>query len=130
MHEEPAAPMTLPPPLPEEEQLSTIFEELPSSVNFMEVDAPPSPPRVYHLVTGTLLHSCSLVMHSPSPEASPSYCGNKLQQHEKKKKKKVKGKGKAVALSPEPSSPLSLLPLLTLPFPLLMRSHLLLPKRT
>ncbi|PBK94911.1 hypothetical protein ARMGADRAFT_1078783 [Armillaria gallica] len=103
MCKEPAAPMMPPSPLPEEEQPSTIVEELPPPGNSIDVDALPSPPRVYHLVTGTPLHSRSLVVHSPSPEASPSNRGNEIQQHEKRKKKKAKGKGKAVVLSPEPS---------------------------
>ncbi|PBK79663.1 hypothetical protein ARMGADRAFT_1092928 [Armillaria gallica] len=107
VHEEPAAPMTLPPPLPEEERPSTVVEELPPPGDSMDVDALPSPPRVYHPVTGTPLHSCSLVMHSPSPEALPSNCGNEVQQREKRKKKKAKGKGKAVVLSPEPSPPVA-----------------------
>ncbi|PBK87893.1 hypothetical protein ARMGADRAFT_1085228 [Armillaria gallica] len=102
---EPAAPMTLPPSLPEEEQLSTIVEELPHPGDFMDVDVLPSPPRVYHLVTGTLLHSCSLVVCSSSPEASPSNHGNEIQQCKKRKKKKAKGKGKAVVLSPVLSPP-------------------------
>ncbi|PBK92333.1 hypothetical protein ARMGADRAFT_1081118 [Armillaria gallica] len=105
--EEPAAPTMLPPPLPEEAQPSTIIEELPPPGDSMDVDALPSPPRVYHLVTGTLLHSRSLVVHSPSPEASPSNCGDKIQQCEKWKKKKAKGKGKAVVLSPKPSPPVA-----------------------
>ncbi|PBL04602.1 hypothetical protein ARMGADRAFT_1071039 [Armillaria gallica] len=88
VREEPAAPITPPPPLPEEEQSSTIVEELSPSVKFMDVDAPPSPPRVYHLVTDISFQLC-----------------NKIQQCEKRKKKKVKGKGKAVALNPEPSPP-------------------------
>ncbi|PBK94563.1 hypothetical protein ARMGADRAFT_1028978 [Armillaria gallica] len=103
--EAPPTPMTLPPPLPEEDQVSAFMEELPPPTNFMDVDAPPSPPRVYHLVTGTPLPSCSLVMHLPLPEASPSPCGDGIQQHERRKKKKVKGKGKAVAHSPKPSPP-------------------------
>ncbi|PBK82080.1 hypothetical protein ARMGADRAFT_1038859 [Armillaria gallica] len=105
VHEEPTAPMTPPPPLPEEEQPSTIVEELPSPGNFMDVDAPPSPPRIYHLVTSTPLHSGSLVVHSPSPKVLPSNCGDEIQQCKKRKKKKAKGKGKAVVLSPEPSPP-------------------------
>ncbi|PBK98299.1 hypothetical protein ARMGADRAFT_1075163 [Armillaria gallica] len=107
VHEEPAAPTTLPPPLPEEEQPSTVIEELPPPGDSMDVDVPPSLPRVYHLVTGTLLHSRSLVVHSPSPAASPSTHGDKVQQCEKQKKKKAKGKGKAVVLSPEPSPPVT-----------------------
>ncbi|PBL01514.1 hypothetical protein ARMGADRAFT_1073797 [Armillaria gallica] len=65
IREEPATPMMLPPPLPEEEQSSAIVKELSPSVNFMDVDAPPSPPRVNHSVTGAPLHSHSLVMHLP-----------------------------------------------------------------
>ncbi|PBK99299.1 hypothetical protein ARMGADRAFT_1074178 [Armillaria gallica] len=107
VRKEPAAPMTLPPPLPEEEQPSTIIEKLPPPGDSMDVDALPSPPRVYHLVTSTPLHSRSLVVHSSSPEASPSNHGNKIQQHEKWKKKKAKGKSKAVVLSPEPSPPVA-----------------------
>ncbi|PBK84297.1 hypothetical protein ARMGADRAFT_1088537 [Armillaria gallica] len=105
MCEEPAAPMMLPPPLPEEEQPSTIVEKLPPPGDSMDVDTLPSPPRVYHLVTSTLLHSCSLVVRSPSPEVLPSNHGDKIQQCKKRKKKKAKGKGKAVVLSPEPSPP-------------------------
>lgn len=103
--------MMLPLPLPEEEQSSAIVEELSSSVNFMNMDAPPSPPRVYHLVTGALLHSCSLVMHSPLPEASPpvskpmetsaSAGGSKGQL--KGKQTKNKGKGKVTASNPPPT---------------------------
>ncbi|PBK97948.1 hypothetical protein ARMGADRAFT_1027331 [Armillaria gallica] len=107
VHKAPAAPTTPPPPLPEEEQPSTIVEELPPPGDSMDVDAPPSPPRVYHLVTDTLLHSRSLVVCSPSPEASPSNCGDKIQQRKKQKKKKAKGKGKAVVLSPKPSPPVT-----------------------
>ncbi|PBK95932.1 hypothetical protein ARMGADRAFT_1028180 [Armillaria gallica] len=104
------------PPLPpvsgqggfaEEEWPSTIVEELPPPGDSIDVDVVPSPPRVYHLVTGTPLHSCSLVVCSPSPKASPSNHGDEIQQREKQKKKKAKGKGKAVVLSPEPSPPVT-----------------------
>lgn len=105
VREEPVAPTTLPPPLPEEAHPSTIVEELPPPGDSMAVDAPPSPSRVYHPVTGTPLPSRSLIMHSPSPVALPSTRGDEVQQREKRKKKKSKGKGRAVVLSPEPSPP-------------------------
>ncbi len=101
-------PATLPPPLPEEDQLSAFIDELPPPADFMDVDVPPSPPRVYHPVTGVPLHSDSLVVCSPSPEASPSVSKPAeasasvagIDVPSKEKKTKSKGKGKVAAPDP------------------------------
>ncbi len=101
-------PATLPPPLPEEDQMSAFIKELPPPTDFMDVDALPSPPRVYHPVTGAPLHSCSLVMHLPSPEASPSVSkpmeasasADGVEVPLKEKKTKNKGKGKVAVPNP------------------------------
>ncbi|KAK0435982.1 hypothetical protein EV421DRAFT_1908267 [Armillaria borealis] len=115
VREEAPAPTTPPPPLPVEEQLSIIVEQSPPPVDLMDVNAPPSPPRAYHPMTGAPLHSCSLVVMSPAPDEpsppspvpshAPSKCGNQGQA--KGKKGKDKGKGKATAAGPAPAhSPL------------------------
>ncbi|SJL18908.1 uncharacterized protein ARMOST_22510 [Armillaria ostoyae] len=109
--EEAPAPMTPPPSLPVEEQLSIVVEQSPPPVDLMDVDAPPSPPRAYHPMTGAPLHSRSLVVMSPAPDepsllpasskAPPPKRGN--QGKSKGAKGKAKGKGKAEpARSPTP----------------------------
>ncbi|SJL10256.1 uncharacterized protein ARMOST_13640 [Armillaria ostoyae] len=121
VHEEAPALTTPPPPLPVEEQPSTAVEEFPPPVEPMDVDEPPSPPRVYHPVTGVPLHSRSLVITSlapdvlspsaPEPSKAPSMRGS--QGRPKGKKSKNKGKGKATAPVPEPArspSPVVVLP--------------------
>ncbi len=88
--------------------MSAFIEELPPPTDFMDVDVPLSPPRVYHPVTGTPLCSGSLVVHSPSPEASPpvskpaeaSASADGIKVPPKKKKTKNKGKGKVTAPDP------------------------------
>ncbi|PBK66591.1 hypothetical protein ARMSODRAFT_977492 [Armillaria solidipes] len=105
--EEPPSPTTLPPPLPVEEQVTTI-EELPP-VNLMNVDKPPSLPQAYHPMTGAPLHSCSLVV---------------IQS--KGKKGKDKGKSKATAPAPEPARSLS--PVIVPPVSAI-REELSLPKK-
>ncbi|SJL18611.1 uncharacterized protein ARMOST_22208 [Armillaria ostoyae] len=109
--EDAPAPTTPPPPLPVEEQLSTVVEELPPPVDPMEIDEPPSPPRAYHPMTGAPLHSRSLVVMSPAPDEpsppapepskAPSKCDN--QGKPKGKKGKDKGKSKFVVPVPEPA---------------------------
>ncbi|KAK0429658.1 hypothetical protein EV421DRAFT_1914271 [Armillaria borealis] len=97
MREEAPAPMTWPPPLPVEELLSTVIEEL------------PSPPQAYHPMTGAPLHSRSLVVLSSAPDApvpepskAPSpKCGG--QSNLKGAKSKAKGKSKAIVPIPEPA---------------------------
>ncbi|SJL19089.1 uncharacterized protein ARMOST_22697 [Armillaria ostoyae] len=121
VREEAPAPTTPPPPLPVEEQLSTAVEEFPPPVEPMDVDEPPSPPWVYHPMTGVPLHSHSLVIMSlapdvpsppaPEPSKAPSTRGN--QGRPKGKKSKNKGKGKATAPVPEPAR--SPLPVVVLP---------------
>ncbi|KAK0456973.1 hypothetical protein EV421DRAFT_1896189 [Armillaria borealis] len=121
IRKEAPAPTTPPPPLPVKEQPSTAVEEFPPPVEPMDVDEPPLPPRVYHLVTGVPLHSRSLVITSPAPDAlspsapepskAPSTRSN--QGRPKGKKSKNKGKGKATAPVPEPArspSPVVVLP--------------------
>ncbi|KAK0435984.1 hypothetical protein EV421DRAFT_1739849 [Armillaria borealis] len=122
--EDAPAPMTPPPPLPVEEQLSAVIEELPPPVEPMDIDKPPSPPRAYHPMTRAPLHSHSLVIMSlapdkPSPSApKPSHVsamhGNQGQS--KGKKGKDKGKGKAAAPAPVPThspSPVVVPPIFT-----------------
>ncbi len=104
-------PVTLPPPLPEEDQVSAFVEELSPPTNFMDVDAPPSPPRVYHPVTGAPLPSRSLVTCLPLPEASlhvtksmeTSASADGIEVQPKEKKTKNKGKGKVAAPDPVPA---------------------------
>ncbi|SJK98946.1 uncharacterized protein ARMOST_02224 [Armillaria ostoyae] len=119
VHEEAPAPTTPPPPLPVEERLSIVVEQSPPPVDLMDVDAPPSPPRAYHPMTGAPLHSRSLVVMSlapdepsppvPAPSQAPSKHGNHGQS--KGKKGKDKGKGKATAPAPARSpSPVADLP--------------------
>ncbi|SJL07107.1 uncharacterized protein ARMOST_10450 [Armillaria ostoyae] len=111
MHEEAPAPMMPPPPLPVEEPLSIVVEELPPPAEPMEVDEPPSLPRAYHPMTGAPLYSCSLVITSPAldepspPTLEPSQAPSKRsnQGKPKGKKGKDKGKGKAPAPIPEPA---------------------------
>ncbi|PBK63417.1 hypothetical protein ARMSODRAFT_980062 [Armillaria solidipes] len=109
--EDAPAPTMLPPPLPVEEQLSTVVEELPPPVEPMEIDEPPSLPRAYHPMTGAPLHSRSLVVMSPAPDEpsppapepskAPSKCDN--QGKPKGKKGKDKGKNKFIVPVPEPA---------------------------
>ncbi len=102
-------PTTLPPPLPEEDQLSAFIEELPSPTDFMDVDARLSPPRVYHPVSGIPLPPRSLVVHSPLPEAflsvpkptEASASADGIEVLPKEKKTKNKGKGKVTAPDPD-----------------------------
>ncbi|KAK0445257.1 hypothetical protein EV421DRAFT_1902721 [Armillaria borealis] len=103
---------TPPPPLPVEERLSIVIEQSPPPVDLMDVDEPPSPPRVYHPVTGVPLHSCSLVIISPAPDepSSPAPTPSQAQASKRGsqgqstgKKGKDKGKGKATAPAPVPA---------------------------
>ncbi|SJL03038.1 uncharacterized protein ARMOST_06383 [Armillaria ostoyae] len=117
--EEAPAPMTPPPPLPVEEQLSIVVEQSPPPVDLMDVDAPPSPPRAYHPMTGAPLHSRSLVVMSPAPDEPsppvpvPSQAPSKRGNHGQSKGKKGKDKGKGKATAPAPAhspSPVADLP--------------------
>ncbi|PBK60836.1 hypothetical protein ARMSODRAFT_1026114 [Armillaria solidipes] len=106
--EDAPAPMTPPPPLPVEEPLSTVVEELPPPVDPMEIDEPPSPPRAYHPMTGAPLHSRSLVVMSPAPDEpsppapEPSKAPSKRDNQGKPKGKKGKDKGKSKFVVPVP----------------------------
>ncbi|PBK70563.1 hypothetical protein ARMSODRAFT_974485 [Armillaria solidipes] len=110
VHEEAPAPTTPPPPLPVEEPLSIVVEELPPPVEPMEVDEPPSPPRAYHPMTGAPLYSRSLVITSlappePSPPVlEPSQAPSKRRNQGQPKGKKGKSKGKGKATAPVPES--------------------------
>ncbi|PBK58701.1 hypothetical protein ARMSODRAFT_983620 [Armillaria solidipes] len=112
IREEAPVPTMPPPPLPVEERLSIVVEQSPPPVNLMDVDAPPSPPQAYHLMTGAPLHSRSLVVMSLAPDepSPPAFEPSKApspkrggQSKPKGAKSKAKGKGKAVVPIPEPA---------------------------